>query len=211
VVFSFREILPHWSYYQRLKTYKEQSVPVIEYFHQAGKVKTVDSNKSIEEVYEESCHILSNNGFQMLELWEEKKESEMMEKVILFFPFSLFLFFVLLSFFLFFFSFLLFPSFSLISFIPSAFSIYRWEKTEKRLHLARASKHCWNPQRWQTSVIGWGHLSYGFTFFPLFPSSTFANLLFSSLTSKRTLGGARKTLYHLIQSFQNIWASKPWP
>jgi len=61
-------------------------MPVIDYYEETKKVKRVDSEKTLGEVYENARHTMINNGFQPVEHWSENTEREAIETV----PFSFF-------------------------------------------------------------------------------------------------------------------------
>jgi len=57
-------------------------MPVIDLYLSQGKVKAIQSERDVAEVYEDARHVLSANGFPQHDLWQEEHEKELLLKVV---------------------------------------------------------------------------------------------------------------------------------
>jgi len=64
-----------------LVTFRDTSMPVIDFYQKQGKVKSVNSERDVAEVYEDSRHILSANGFPLVDIYDESEEVKLLKRV----------------------------------------------------------------------------------------------------------------------------------
>lgn len=57
-------------------------MPVINYYQKQGKVKVVNSERDVAEVYEDSRHILAANNFPLLDIYEEDDEKKLLSRAM---------------------------------------------------------------------------------------------------------------------------------
>eukprot|EP00118_Oscarella_pearsei_P003891 m.16183 g.16183 ORF g.16183 m.16183 type:complete len:962 (+) comp26771_c0_seq3:595-3480(+) len=48
---------------KRFKTFRESTLPALDHYRELGKLKQIDADRSVVEVFESTCHILEDQGF----------------------------------------------------------------------------------------------------------------------------------------------------